>query len=323
MNNNFNLRNFLVENKLTKAAAILSEQLDLTEKVHTVLLRLDPKELYKVSWIENHKDGKQYRGGMVDYPDRVTKFIRDLLNQDALQDISRDKEHIHLVFDADKFSPSKKLDEVTNYGNSNVFGNADLNDAFKGEVDYDEVWTARDVLKKFGTDTDQHLNYPSKNVNVVKFYGKIEDRPEVFEDIKEYCTDKGYVVHIEDGEDWSGYNKYDTVYVGVKKLPGKPKDLTENVDGSEYKQWTEEDIEDIGEYLEAKNITDHLYRDTNYGDVDYRILDSKRSLQLIFDSEEDAESFSDALYNAVGDVYEIFRATVDHTILYIRMPAEL
>lgn len=143
------------------------------------------------------------------------------------------KENNHLIFipkavdeQSEFFKVDKGLNEVTYYGNSNVFGNADLNNAFhdkneKEQLDYDEVFLARDLVRNFGNGVDKHLNYPSKSSNVVKFDGKIEDRLETFEQIKQYCKDKGYTVHIEDGDAWVGHNKYDTVYVTVKKIPGQ------------------------------------------------------------------------------------------------------
>ena len=116
-------------------------------------------------------------------------------------------------------SVKKVLKEVTDYGN-NIFGSAHMNQGkssrFSDYHDYLELLQLkREVLKNFGNQYDINENYTNDSVERILFYGTINERPEVFESVKNFYKDNGWIVKVKDNLAWSGYNKYKQVVVTI------------------------------------------------------------------------------------------------------------
>ena len=74
----------------------------------------------------------------------------------------------------------------------------------------------------------------------------------------------------------------------------------------EFMKWDDDLIYELGDYVEAQEVTGNKMVDTNFGDIEYQIGDNGETLYVTLQSEEDANDFVDVLDGSVG-VYSFYR----------------
>ena len=115
----------------------------------------------------------------------------------------------------------QQLQEVTDYG-CNIFGSASMNPSYEERygVNRDEYYAQSslvyDIVDKFGDGRDRVENYTNRGI-VAYFYGKMSERPEVYDQIKKYCAGKGYNATCEDMV-MPGFNPHDVVKISFQKI---------------------------------------------------------------------------------------------------------
>ena len=86
-------------------------------------------------------------------------------------------------------------------------------------------------------------------------------------------------------------------------------------------KWDDDLVYELGDYVEAQEVENGLFRDTNFGDIKYDIRDNGYRIYLWFESEEDADDFIEIIDNAVGE-YEFFRnPSGERNLVMVEIPA--
>lgn len=86
-------------------------------------------------------------------------------------------------------------------------------------------------------------------------------------------------------------------------------------------EWDDDLVYELGDYVEAQEVENGLFRDTNFGDIKYDIRDNGYRIYLWFESEEDADDFIEIIDNAVGE-YEFFRnPSSERNLVMVEIPA--
>ena len=106
---------------------------------------------------------------------------------------------------------------ATDYG-CNLTGSANLNPTYQelygveGAEYHRRRQMVSEIIERFGNGADRHLNYTNHGIQAY-FYGRIDERPEVFREIAIYCENRGYNATINESYSFSGYNRFNCVII--------------------------------------------------------------------------------------------------------------
>lgn len=86
----------------------------------------------------------------------------------------------------------------------------------------------------------------------------------------------------------------------------------------ENEKWDDAYVLEIADYIEAENVKNSVMRNTNYGNILFKVNDDRTELRMFFDNADEAEKFCFSMSRATD--YDFFVIPNQENIVLVRFP---